>query len=117
MSTRLRGGRALTPAALQRLMSHAWPGNLRELRNVLDYAASICAEGVIDLDDLPELQASRLPARTDAVAASPDEGPEALLQALRAAHWNVSAVARDMGLSRMTLYRRMKRAGIVHRLS
>ncbi|MDP2406800.1 MAG: sigma 54-interacting transcriptional regulator, partial [Hydrogenophaga sp.] len=117
MITRLLGGRSLTPAALQRLMSHPWPGNLRELRNVLDYAASICAEGVIDLDDLPELLASRLPARTDAVAASPDEGPEALLQALRAAHWNVSAVARDMGLSRMTLYRRMKRAGIVHRLS
>jgi len=113
MITRLLGGRSLTPAALQRLMSHAWPGNLRELRNVLDYAASICAEGVIDLDDLPELQASRLPARADAVAASPDEGPEALLQALRAAHWNVSAVARDMGLSRMTMYRRMKRAGIV----
>ncbi|MFZ2826848.1 sigma-54-dependent Fis family transcriptional regulator, partial [Hydrogenophaga sp.] len=113
MITRLLGGRSLTPAALQRLMSHPWPGNLRELRNVLDYAASICAEGAIDLDDLPELQASRLPARADAVAAPRDEGPEALLQALRAAHWNVSAVARDMGLSRMTLYRRMKRAAIV----
>jgi transcriptional regulator of acetoin/glycerol metabolism len=42
-----------------------------------------------------------------------DDGPEALLQALRAAHWNVSAVARAMGLSRMTLYRRMKRFNIL----
>jgi sigma-54 dependent transcriptional regulator, acetoin dehydrogenase operon transcriptional activator AcoR len=115
MITRLLGGRAITPAALQRLMSHPWPGNLRELRNVLDYAASFCADGVVDLDDLPELQAARLPARgADAVdAATRDDGPDALLQALRAAHWNVSAVARQMGLSRMTLYRRMKRTGIV----
>ncbi|MGM9427301.1 sigma-54-dependent Fis family transcriptional regulator [Hydrogenophaga sp. MI9] len=114
MITRLLGGRSLTPAALQRLMSHPWPGNLRELRNVLDYAASICADGEIDLDDLPELQASRLPGRgVDTAASTTDDGPEALLQALRTAHWNVSAVARAMGLSRMTLYRRMKRAGIV----
>jgi sigma-54 dependent transcriptional regulator, acetoin dehydrogenase operon transcriptional activator AcoR len=113
MITRLLGGRSLTPAALQRLMSHPWPGNLRELRNVLDYAASLCADGAIDLDDLPELQVARLPARTDAGEAAHCDGPETLLQALRAAHWNVSAVARAMGLSRMTLYRRMKRAGIV----
>lgn len=113
MITRLLGGRALTPAALQRLLAHRWPGNLRELRNVLDYAASLCADGPIDLDDLPELQVARLPLRTDAGEAAHDDGPEALLQALRAAQWNVSAVARAMGLSRMTLYRRMKRAGIV----
>nr|WP_255284169.1 sigma-54-dependent Fis family transcriptional regulator [Hydrogenophaga pseudoflava] len=113
MITRLLGGRAITPAALQRLLAHRWPGNLRELRNVLDYAASLCADGAIDLDDLPELQVARLPLRADAGEAAHDDGPEALLQALRAAHWNVSAVARAMGLSRMTLYRRMKRAGIV----
>jgi sigma-54 dependent transcriptional regulator, acetoin dehydrogenase operon transcriptional activator AcoR len=113
MITRLLGGRSLTPAALQRLLSHPWPGNLRELRNVLDYAGSLCSDGAIDLDDLPELQARRLTSRVDAAEIVHDDGPEALLQALRAAHWNVSAVARQMGLSRMTLYRRMKRGGIV----
>ncbi len=41
-------------------------------------------------------------------------GPsEALRHALQAARWNVSAVARELGCSRMTLYRRMKRWGIV----
>jgi sigma-54 dependent transcriptional regulator, acetoin dehydrogenase operon transcriptional activator AcoR len=113
MITRLLGGRSLTPAALQRLLNHPWPGNLRELRNVLDYAGSLCSDGAIDLDDLPELQARRLTSRVDAAEIVHDDGPEALLQALRAAHWNVSAVARQMGLSRMTLYRRMKRGGIV----
>jgi sigma-54 dependent transcriptional regulator, acetoin dehydrogenase operon transcriptional activator AcoR len=122
MITRLLGGRALTAAAFQRLLAHAWPGNLRELRNVLDYAASICVDGPIDLDDLPELQASRLPpARStapglqdDALLQGDGSDPDALLQAaLRSAQWNVSAVARQMGVARMTLYRRMKRAGIV----
>ena len=108
-------GPRLILAAFQRLLAHAWPGNLRELRNALDYAASFCTEGPIDVDDLPELQATRLPTR----GAAPDQDdrlhgdPDALLQALRAAQWNVSAVARQMGLARMTLYRRMKRASIV----
>ena len=113
MVTRLLDGKAIAPAALQRLLAHRWPGNLRELRNVLDYAASLCGDGPIDLDDLPELQAARLPAHAPAGEGAQDDGPDALLQALRAAQWNVSAVARAMGLSRMTLYRRMKRMGIV----
>ena len=114
MITRMLNGRAITPAALQRLLGHAWPGNLRELRNVLDYATSLCGEGSIDIDDMPELSAGhRLGSATMPVNAQDGDGPEALLQALRSAHWNVSAVARGMGLARMTLYRRMKRAGIV----
>ena len=108
-------GPQLILAAFQRLLAQAWPGHLRELRNALDYAASFCAEGPIDVDDLPELQVTRLPAHV----AAPDQDtrlhgdPDALRQALRAAQWNVSAVARQMGLARMTLYRRMKLAGIV----
>ncbi len=114
MIARMLNRRAITPAALQRLLAHTWPGNLRELRNVLDYAASICSESAIDLGDLPELSASRQPIRAAALATDADhDSPQALRQALGEAHWNVSAVARQMGLARMTLYRRMKRAGIV----
>ena len=115
MVHRLLGGRAITPAALQRLVAHDWPGNLRELRNVLDYAGSVCTEGPIGPDDLPELERARGLSRLSAPppTAQPEEDPQALLQALRASHWNVSAVAREMGLSRMTLYRRMKKAAIV----
>lgn len=115
MIMRWLGSRTLTPAALQRLMAHHWPGNLRELRNVLDYASSLCLDGAIDLDDLPELGPSRdaaCMAHTPPATAL-HEDPQILLQALRAAQWNVSAVARQMRLSRMTLYRRMHRAGIV----
>ena len=81
---------------------------------MLDYAVSLSNEGTIDLGDLPELSTTSQTehAETSTIGVR-DDGPDALLQALRAAQWNVSAVARQMGLARMTLYRRMKRAGIV----
>jgi sigma-54 dependent transcriptional regulator, acetoin dehydrogenase operon transcriptional activator AcoR len=93
------------------LRHHVWPGNLRELRNVLDYAAAMAGgSGVIGLGELPDA----LLARDGAQAAAPTLLPEAqlLLQYLRAARWNISAVAHQLGVTRMTVYRRMKRWGI-----
>ncbi|MEF7615117.1 sigma-54-dependent Fis family transcriptional regulator [Aquincola sp. MAHUQ-54] len=115
------------------LLAHRWPGNLRELRNVLDYARAVRSTGAIQRADLPELRVHAMapprdgagpaaarhaptpdPARPrQPVAASEAAAAAELQQRLRAAHWNVSAVARDLGLSRMTMYRRMKRWGIV----
>ena len=113
MIDRLLGGRTLAPAARARLLAHRWPGNLRELRNALDFATSVCPQGPIGPDDLPELRAPA-PAPAAAVSAPPAGSADAVLaQALRDAQWNVSAVARTLGLSRMTMYRRMKRAGLV----
>ncbi|MFM2067451.1 MAG: hypothetical protein RLZZ584_2360, partial [Pseudomonadota bacterium] len=113
----------LSPAARAALHAHRWPGNLRELRNALDYARTVCERGVIQLGDLPDsLCAPRAPAPAAAAGtvahggggseANRPAGAAALLDALRASHWNVSAVARQLGCSRMTLYRRMKRWGI-----
>ncbi|CAD5366312.1 Acetoin catabolism regulatory protein [Rubrivivax sp. A210] len=108
---------AISREAEEVLRAHAWPGNLRELRNVVDFARAVCEGGVIEVGDFPDALAAAAPAA--ATAGHPPQGavaalPEAqlLLQYLRAAQWNVSAVAHQMGLSRMTLYRRMKRWGI-----
>ncbi|WP_420997782.1 sigma-54-dependent Fis family transcriptional regulator [Cupriavidus sp. 30B13] len=129
---------SLSPAARARLHAHAWPGNLRELRNALEYARAVCTGGHIEVEDLPEgigaaphqagLLAPALPpasAAAPAVQPAPAIGtdppfdphqlpPEGMLlmQYLRAAGWNLSAVARQIGVSRMTLYRRMARYGI-----
>jgi len=117
----------LSAAARALLHAHRWPGNLRELRNVLDFARAVCSGGCIVPEDLPDGLAgaavagdappTSVPlARPASAWQSPGEHPpEAvlLLQYLRAAQWNVSAVARQLGLSRMTLYRRMHRFGIV----
>ena len=105
----------LSPAAEQVLRSHNWPGNLRELHNVIEFARAVCSGGVIEVGDLPDtLTASTPCAAALELSTSATQPPEAqlLLQYLRAARWNVSAVAHQMGLSRMTLYRRMKRWGI-----
>lgn len=111
----------LSEESRQRLLSHDWPGNLRELRNVLDCARSLCREGVVTLDDLPE-HLSRLPPGhlaglwsmpTRSIDRAPSQdSPSTLLATLRQVQWNISEAARLLGVSRMTLYRRMKRAGI-----
>ncbi|KND59474.1 Transcriptional activator of acetoin dehydrogenase operon AcoR [Candidatus Burkholderia verschuerenii] len=120
----LDGAATLSPAARELLHAHAWPGNLRELANVLRYACAVCADGLIDVDDLPEGFGTpsiiQTEMQTDAPALIADDfdphrlPPEGMLlmQYLRAASWNLSAVARQIGVSRMTLYRRMSRYGI-----
>ena len=99
----------LAPEARALLLAHRWPGNLRELRNALDYARSVCSHGLVEPTDLPDaLQAAAcLPAPPPVPAQA-----QALLQLLRDAQWNVTAVARQLGCARMTLYRRMARWGI-----
>jgi transcriptional regulator of acetoin/glycerol metabolism len=105
------------------LKQHPWPGNLRELRNVIEYACSVAQGEVIQVADLPtylrsslklNLAPSHLPSFT--LSADPVTGPEHdnLLAALKQRAWNVSLTATDLGLSRMTLYRRMKRLNIAH---
>ena len=124
----------LSPEAHARLLAHLWPGNLRELHNVIEYARSLCSHGRIELDDLPDHLASapRLQplavtsaststststsawasASASTAAVLPAGEAAQLLQHLAATRWNVTEAARRMGLSRMTLYRRMQRWGI-----
>jgi transcriptional regulator of acetoin/glycerol metabolism len=82
----------------------------------------VCSGGCIGPEDLPDglTGAAALPPvpvirPASAWQSAGEHSPEAvlMLQYLRAAQWNVSAVARQLGLSRMTLYRRMHRFGIV----
>ncbi|WP_076997554.1 sigma-54-dependent Fis family transcriptional regulator [Variovorax sp. KK3] len=113
----------LSQAARERLHAHRWPGNLRELRNVLEYARAVCECRRIEAHDLPDgfaADEARQPAALTGQVGQvhpndphhlPPEGM-LLMQYLRAASWNLSAVARQLGISRMTLYRRMTRLGI-----
>jgi transcriptional regulator of acetoin/glycerol metabolism len=102
----------LSPEAEHCLRQHPWPGNLRELRNVLDFAAAMAAgSGVIGLAELPDALLAR-PSAPGAVGPTLPTDAQLLLQYLRAARWNVSAVAHQMGVTRMTIYRRMKRWGL-----
>jgi transcriptional regulator of acetoin/glycerol metabolism len=103
----------LSSQASAMLHAHRWPGNLRELHNVLEFAQTVCSDGVIEVDDLPDdlLRTGGTPGAMGPPAV-PSDDAALLLSYLRAAQWNVSAVARQLGIARMTVYRRMQRYGI-----
>lgn len=95
------------------LRSHSWPGNTRELRNVIEYATAVCHDNLVTPDDLPEYLTKTETRVAEPVKSSkPDPEAADLLCSLRTHHWNISATAAAMGISRVTLYRRMKRYGI-----
>jgi transcriptional regulator of acetoin/glycerol metabolism len=116
--------------AFQRLLDYAWPGNVRQLRNVLRTASVLCRDNVIRLSNLPQ---EILDTETALPLASPvaqverntatlaDVPSTALREAERAAllrelermRWNVSRTAHALNISRNTLYRKMHKHGIV----
>lgn len=108
---------ALTPAALEMLRRHSFPGNVRELENVLERALALCDGSRIDADDLwLEAAPGRPPAAADPAGLSlPDylEAIErqAILEALARTGYNKTAAARELGLSFRALRYRMAKLG------
>ena len=97
-------------AALERLLGYAWPGNVRQLRHVLAYACAVCDGGTIQLADLPlEVRGERLEVE---VEHSMNPERQVLLDALVRHRWKPLPAAQALGISRATLYRRVKQLGI-----
>ena len=93
----------LSPSARAALLGRHWPGNLRELEQVLDVAIALCEGRVIDQTDLPEpVDATRRDSEAD----------EPLEQVMEACGWNMSCAARRLGVNRSTVLRRLRRAGL-----
>jgi transcriptional regulator of acetoin/glycerol metabolism len=129
---------AIERDAQQRLLAYSWPGNIRELRNVIRTALAICEGGVVRAMDLPreirdgeslhDERLDRIPGRLPAPLPVSGSGSTedcepscnrlqaaeraALLRAMEELHGNMSRVAAELGVSRNTLYRKIKRHGI-----
>ncbi|MCC5809492.1 MAG: sigma-54-dependent Fis family transcriptional regulator [Ectothiorhodospiraceae bacterium] len=104
----------LTAAARDTLLAHTWPGNTRELRNVIRYAMAMSDDGRIDIQHLPAELRGQEPLcespGAESVAGSLKELERVAIEsALQAANGRVAEAARQLGISRATLYRRMKR--------
>jgi len=101
--------------ALSLLMAHDWPGNIRELENVIERAFILCGEGDIGIGHLPmELTASGLAAGRDADIKTAHDilDAQAIRSALERHHGNRSAAARELGIHKTTLFRRIKKLGL-----
>ena len=113
---------SLDPAARGALLAFAWPGNVRQLRTVLRTLVALCDEGRVGLEDLPAQirQARPVAAAQATLVESPLEDAErlALLTALQQQRWHMTHTAEQLGVSRNTLYRKLRRHGIArHALS
>ncbi|VVM74918.1 sigma-54-dependent Fis family transcriptional regulator [Pseudomonas fluorescens] len=102
--------------AREALLGFAWPGNVRQLRNVLRTLAALCEDGRIGLEDLPVMIRQARPVVTTVEEASehPLEDAErlALLNALEQTRWHMTHTAEQLGVSRNTLYRKLRKHGI-----
>ncbi len=114
----------ISPAALAALERHDWPGNVRELFNVVAYAYAMGDGPELQLSDLPpeileNVAARPTPPSTPVVssasppAVDPDTSERARLErAVRDAGGNRSEAARRLGMSRVTLWRRLRELGV-----
>jgi transcriptional regulator with PAS, ATPase and Fis domain len=106
-------GPRLSAAAEAVLRAHAWPGNVRELENVMKRVAALHAgESVLDAGALLPFLA-HAPAATAPAEREGDLERRAILSAYEQAHGNKSRVAEILGVSRKTLYARIKRLQIL----
>lgn len=94
------------PSALQALAAQPWPGNLRELRSVVQYAAQHRRTGGLTVADLPEAYRTEEPHRT--LAPIDQAERTVILEALREHDGNKVKAAQALGISRTTLYAKMR---------
>ena len=105
----------LTPEAMEALLAYPWPGNVRELRNAVEYAFVLCSGNWIGKEHLPPKIAAvgkRPSANHTMGSISWEEERTNLIQTLRRVAGNQSEAARILGVSRVTIWKRIKKYGI-----
>ncbi len=109
----------ITPEVLALLMAHDWPGNVRELENLIERVFVLCSEGLITRAHLPEDFATQ---KTREIPENTSDGTmdtlkktveaQTIRDALKRNHYNRLAAARDLGIHKSTLFRKIKTLGI-----
>ncbi len=114
----------IEPALLERLVRHSWPGNVRQLRNVLRTMLALRTSDRLTLADFNDrwLDGGAADNSSDGESRSPDgDGAsllseaerDALRRTLEMCQWNVSAAAARLHISRRTIYRKLHRHGLL----
>jgi DNA-binding NtrC family response regulator len=101
--------------AMAVLMGHSYPGNVRELENAVEHAFVVCAGNTIQLEDLPpQLADTALDKEQERPIRTPLQNAEAeiIRAVLKKNNGRRSITAKELNISRNTLWRKMKRYGI-----
>jgi transcriptional regulator with PAS, ATPase and Fis domain len=110
----------VSPEAMSTLMAYDFPGNIRELENIVEYATVVCQNSLIRIKNLPE-NLLRFP---DSASKSMNKvtskevfsietiEKEIILETLRKNNWNRKAAAKQMGIHPSTLWRKIKRLNL-----
>ncbi len=106
--------RSIDPVVMPVLQAYPWPGNARELRNVVERMAILSAGDNIGMDAVPsEIRYHRDTAPKSSVQEARESAERDHIQkALDAASWNVSSAARALGMERTNLHKRMRALGV-----
>ncbi len=110
--------KAFAPEATQQLMNYDFPGNVRELKNLIERAAILCGKGLIRPEHLGLADGGqptyRQPLAPDPAAAEPAAPGEVqvILSALQKAKWNRMEAAKSLGVSYATLRYKIKKYGL-----
>jgi PAS domain S-box-containing protein len=110
----------LSPEVLPVLMSHDFPGNIRELENILEYATVVCKNDLIGIEHLPDYLGPRSEGMERGVSAVhrgkdlswDDLEKTYIFEALRRNNWNRAVTAAQLGIHTTTLWRKIKRLNL-----
>jgi two-component system response regulator AtoC len=111
----------ITPAAMKSLLQYDWPGNVRELENCIARAVTLGDQHVIDVQDLPPAIRTEQPASSEltpqdanslSTTALAEMEKMTILRVFEQAHGDKALAGKMLGISRATLYRKLKRYNI-----
>jgi PAS domain S-box-containing protein len=111
-----RSVNGMSAEAVSLLMAYDWPGNVRELENIIERAFILCQTDTIDIGHLPEelTRHGNTPgAAADIRSAHDILDTQAIRSALERNGFNRTAAARELGIHKTTLFRRIKKLGII----
>lgn len=104
----------ISPDALAILMSHDYPGNIRELENIIEHAFVLCQGTVINIDNLPENIRPKETKPLAKLTSIDDLEAVYISEVLKKNNWNRKKTAEELGIHKTTLWRKMKKLGIHH---
>ena len=102
----------ISAAAEEKMLSHRWDGNIRELRHTIEKAVIMCDDNVINPEHLGLYQSVSSSSSSDNGSTLEDVERRTIAEAINSNNGNLSLVAQKLGITRQTLYNKIKRYGL-----